>query len=72
MKGKDRDVTLMKQECSSKDKEINYLQGKIDRLSEPVAIKYEKDGLVQTYKKRNKELEEYIKVLEGKLADFRT
>lgn len=39
-------------ELESKDREISYLQDKINKLSDPVTIKYEKDGLVQTYKKR--------------------
>lgn len=35
-----------KREMDSKDKEMQYLQERIDRLSDPIAIKYEKDCLV--------------------------
>ena len=47
-------------ENESKSRELEYMQDKIDKLSDPVVVKYERDGLVQTYKKRISDMEEYI------------
>ena len=55
-----RDQTRLLAELDSKDKELHYMQDKVDKLSDPIVIKFEKDGLVSTYKKRIQELEEYI------------
>ena len=59
-----RDKTVQESQNVSKDKEIAYLQEKIDRLSDPITVKFEKDGLINTYKKRIGEIEEYVKKLE--------
>lgn len=47
------------------------MQEKIERLNDPIAVKYEKDGLVQTYKKRLEGVEEYVTSLEQQLAESR-
>jgi SMC interacting uncharacterized protein involved in chromosome segregation len=59
-----REMERLKDETVSKDKEINYLQEKINRLNDPVTIKFEKDGLLLSYKKRLSEIEVYAKKLE--------
>ncbi|CDW90000.1 UNKNOWN [Stylonychia lemnae] len=58
-------------DIESKDREISYLQDKINKLNDPITVKYEKDGLVQTYKKRVAEMEEYIQLLETKIAELK-
>ncbi len=43
------------------------MQSKIAKLSDPIALKFERDGLVATYKKRLTEMETYVNQLESKL-----
>ena len=64
-----REKGVLQNEVYSRDKEMDYLQQKIDRMSDPIALKYEKDGLVQTYKKRIEEVEDYVKQLEQQLLE---
>ena len=59
-----REYDRLKSEINSRDKEIQYMQEKIDKLNDPISLKFERDGLVQTYKKRLSELDEYVKKLE--------
>lgn len=33
-------------DIESRDREMKYLQDKIDKLSDPITLKFEKDGLV--------------------------
>jgi len=43
-----------------------HLQERIDRLNDPVTIKFERDGLIQTYKKRVAELEDLCLQVEAR------
>ena len=47
------------------------MQDKVERLSDPVVVRFERDGLVQTCKKRIGELEDYIQKLEKDIGELR-
>ena len=46
------------------DREIGSLKEKIEKLSDPVIMRFERDALVQTHQMRIKELEGYNKIME--------
>ena len=52
-------------DSDSKDRELLFMQSKLEKLSDPVTLKFERDALVSTYKKRLGELEDYIQTLES-------
>eukprot|EP00347_Sterkiella_histriomuscorum_P000816 403374405 len=64
-------IKTLNSDIDSREREMKYMQDKIDKLSDPVTLKFEKDGLVSTYKKRVQEMEEYIKQIESQIAELK-
>lgn len=60
-----RKLVATQYDSDSKDRELLFMQSKLEKLSDPVTLKFERDALVSTYKKRLGELEDYIQTLES-------
>jgi predicted RNase H-like nuclease (RuvC/YqgF family) len=54
----------MKSEVLRQEKENKNLEDQIKRLHDPVVVRFERDALVETYKKRITELEVIVKSYE--------
>lgn len=62
----------MKTDFEKVQKENISLSEQIKRFNDPVVVRFERDALVETHKKRIKELEAYVKNLEHQNSELQT